>query len=105
LPWCEQHGVALVGYTPFGHGEIAGPRSPEARVLQEIAAAHSATPRQVVLAFLTRRAPLFTIPKASRVEHVEDNAGAGRVRLSADDVQRIERAFPLGRRPRELPTA
>jgi diketogulonate reductase-like aldo/keto reductase len=105
LPWCEQHGVALVGYTPFGHGQIARPRSPEERVLEEIAAAHGATTRQVVLAFLARRAPLFTIPKASRVEHVEENAGAGGVRLSAEEAQRIDRAFPLGRRPRELPTA
>ena len=105
LPWCEKHGVALVGYSPFGQGEIAAPQSPQARVLDAVAAAHGATPRQVVLAFLTRRAPLFAIPKAGRVEHVEENAGAGGLRLTSEELDRIDQAFPLGRRPRELPTA
>ena len=105
LPWCEKHGVALVGYSPFGQGDIAPPRSPKAHVLEAIAAAHGATTRQVVLAFLTRRAPLFAIPKASRVEHVVENAGAGDLRLTSDELARIDETFSLGRRPRDLPTA
>ena len=44
LPWCEERGVAVVGYSPFGHGDFPGPRSKGGRVLQEIAAAHGATP-------------------------------------------------------------
>ena len=105
LPWCEKHGVALVGYSPFGDGEIFRPGSPQAGLLGTIAEAHGATPRQVVLAFLARRAPLFAIPKASHAAHVEENAGAGKIRLSADEVAQIDRAFPLGRKPRALPTA
>jgi diketogulonate reductase-like aldo/keto reductase len=104
LPWCEKHGVAVVGYTPFGHGLPQAP-SPEGRVLEAIAAAHGATARQVVLAFLVRQAPLFTIPKASRVEHAVENAGAGTLRLTVDDIARIDHAFPVGKRPRALPTA
>src|SRR5262249_19201514 len=64
-PWCERHGVALVGYSPFGHGDF--PRKD--RVLEAIAAAHGATARQVALAFLARSPSLFTIPKASSAEH------------------------------------
>ncbi len=105
LPWCERHGVALVGYSPFGSGRFPGPRSRGGRVLAEIAAAHGATPRQVALAFLVRRPALFAIPKASSPEHVEDNAGAATLRLGADDISRLDAAFPLGRPPRTLPTA
>ena len=66
LPWCEQHDVAVVAYSPFGHrGGFPGPRTTGGRVLKEIAEAHDATPRQVALRFLTRRPPLFAIPKAS----------------------------------------
>jgi diketogulonate reductase-like aldo/keto reductase len=104
LPWCRKHGVAVVGYTPFGQRRFPGPRSPGGRVLHEIAAAHGATPRQVALRFLVRRAPLFAIPKAARPEHVAENAGAGSLRLTAADLARIDRAFPRGRRPRALPT-
>ena len=64
LPWCEDHGVAVVAYSPFGHGDFPGPDTEGGRVLQEIAAAHGATPRQVALRFLVRRPSLFAIPKA-----------------------------------------
>jgi diketogulonate reductase-like aldo/keto reductase len=104
LPWCEAHGVALVGYSPFAHGAFPGPRTAGGRVLAEIAAAHGATPRQVALAFLVRRPPLFTIPKAARLEHAAENAGAASLALAAAELARIDAAFPLGRRPRELPT-
>jgi diketogulonate reductase-like aldo/keto reductase len=103
IPWCEQHGVAVVAYSPFGSGAFPGPRTRGGQVLQLVAEAHGATPRQVALAFLVRRPSVFSIPKAARREHLEENAGAGGLRLSAADVARIERAFPRGRRPRTLP--
>jgi diketogulonate reductase-like aldo/keto reductase len=103
LPWCVAHGVAAVAYSPFGHGDFPGPRTPGGAVLEEIAAAHGATARQVALRFLVRHPSLLTIPKASSVEHAEDNAGAGALRLTADELARIDRAFPLGPRPRRLP--
>jgi diketogulonate reductase-like aldo/keto reductase len=105
LPWCEKHGVAVVGYSPFGHGSFPRPQSPEGRVLEAIAAAHGATARQVALAFLVRDTPLFAIPKASRTEHAVENAGAGKLRLTDDELAQIDKAFPLGRRPRKLPTS
>ena len=66
LPWCEEHGVAVVAYSPFGHGDFPGPHTEGGRILKEIAAAHHATPRQVALRFLVRRPAIFAIPKASR---------------------------------------
>ena len=104
IPWCEKHRVAVVGYSPFGHGRFPGPRTRGGRVLQEIAAAHGATPRQVGLRFLVRRPALFTIPKAGRPDHVAENAGAGGLQLTPAELARIDEAFPLGPRPRELPT-
>jgi diketogulonate reductase-like aldo/keto reductase len=103
IPWCEQHGVALVAYSPYGHGNFPGPDSPGGRLLQEIAEAHGATPRQVALRFLLRWPRMFAIPKASRPEHAKDNAGAGDLRLSADEIALIDRAFPRGPKPRSLP--
>ena len=103
LPWWERHGVALVGYSPFGHRDFPGPRTAGGRVLAEVAAAHGVTPRQVALAFLTRRPPLFVIPKASSSAHVDENARAGDLRLSDNELARIDAAFPRGPRPRSLP--
>src|SRR5262249_38972342 len=69
LTWCEDHDVAVVGYSPFGHGNFPRSNTAGGRILAEIAAAHHATPRQVALRFLTRQAPLFTIPKAGKSDH------------------------------------
>ena len=102
LPWCERHGVAVVGYSPFGHGRFPGPHTSGGRVLRTIADAHGATPRQVALRFLVRRRSLFTISKAARPEHVAENAGAGDLRLTDVEIDLIDRAFPRGPRPREL---
>jgi diketogulonate reductase-like aldo/keto reductase len=104
IPWCEQHGVAVVAYSPFGSGAVPGARSKGGRVLAAIAEAHAATPRQIALAFIVQSRPLFAIPKAGRPDHVEENAAAAGMRLTGTDITRLERAFPRGRRPRELPT-
>jgi diketogulonate reductase-like aldo/keto reductase len=105
IPWCEGNGIAVVGYSPFGTSGFPGPRTPGGKVLAEIAAAHGTTPRQVALAFLVRRPSLFAIPKAADVAHTADNAAAGALTLSKVELDRIDRAFPLGPRPRGLPMA
>ncbi len=103
LPWCERHKVALVGYSPFGHGRFPGATTAGGKVLAEIAAAHKAAQRQVALAFLTRRASLLAIPKASGKAHAAENAGAGALTLTAAELDRIDLAFPRGKAPRSLP--
>ncbi|HXU81778.1 MAG TPA: aldo/keto reductase [Polyangia bacterium] len=101
LPWCKQHGVALVGYSPFAVGRFLRGRGKA--VVEEIARARGATARQVVLAFLTREPALFTIPKSADPEHTRENAAAADLVLTPDELARIDAAFPTGR-PRGLPT-
>jgi diketogulonate reductase-like aldo/keto reductase len=104
LPWCREHGSAVVAYTPFGLSpRIFAGGSKAAGVLREIANAHQATPRQVALSFLLRNKEVFVIPKASDIAHVEENAGTHAVTLSAADIAKIDAAFPLGKAPRGLP--
>ena len=104
LPWCAQHGTAVVAYTPFGQspGIFAG-ESKAAKVLREIADSHGATPRQVALRFLLRRPEVFVIPKASDIAHVTENAGTYNLELNDSDMAKIDAAFPLGRASRGLP--
>jgi diketogulonate reductase-like aldo/keto reductase len=102
VPYCREHGIAIVAYTPFGRGDWTD--RPGAHVLDEIARKHGATPRQVILAFLTRDPIAFAIPKAATVPHVEENAGAGDLRLDDADVAAIDKAFPARRRRGGLPS-
>ena len=103
IPWCRQHGVAVVAYSPFGHDDFPSPRSEAGAVLQTIAEAHRASPRQIALAFLTREASVFAIPKASSEGHAADNAAAGELVLGRDEIAVLDKAFPRGPRPRGLP--
>jgi diketogulonate reductase-like aldo/keto reductase len=103
IPWCEQHGVAVVAYSPFGHNDFPSPRSKAGAVLQQIADAHRATPRQVALGFLTRRPSLFAIPKAAIPDHAAENAAAGDLKLSDREIAALDQAFPRGPKPRGLP--
>ncbi|MGA3037530.1 MAG: aldo/keto reductase [Vulcanimicrobiaceae bacterium] len=90
-PWCAQNEVAVVAYTPFGRSAIP------VGALDEIAKKHGVTPRDVILAFLTREPNVFTIPKAATIPHVEENARAGDVDLDAGDIAQIDGAFPRSR--------
>lgn len=103
IPWCAQHDVAVVAYSPFGHNDFPSARSPAGAVLQRIAAVHEVSPRQVALAFLTRQPAVFAIPKASTVAHATDNAAAGRLVLSDAELAELDRTFPRGREPASLP--
>ena len=103
IPWCVKHGVAVVAYSPFGHDDFPSPRSKGGEVLETIAKRHGASPRQVALSFLTREPQVFAIPKAASAEHAADNAGAGQLALSADELALLDRAFPRGTKPRSLP--
>jgi diketogulonate reductase-like aldo/keto reductase len=103
IPWCEQHGVAVVAYSPFGHDDFPSARSKGGEVLQAIADAQKVTPRQVALAVLTRAPSVLAIPKASSAEHAAENAAAGDLTLGAAEIAALDKAFPRGPKPRGLP--
>jgi diketogulonate reductase-like aldo/keto reductase len=102
IPFAQTAGIATVAYTPFGRGDWEDAAG--AKDLQGIAKAHGVTAHAVILAFLTRGELTFAIPKAASAEHVRENAAAGEVRLSADEIAAIERAFPAKKRRGGLPT-
>ncbi|HEY8146211.1 MAG TPA: aldo/keto reductase [Kofleriaceae bacterium] len=96
LPWCESHRVALVAYSPFGCGDFPSADSAGGRVLAAIAGERGVTSHAVALAFLCRNEAVFSIPKSSDAERVAANCAAGELALTADEIARIEKAFPLG---------
>ena len=91
VPWCERHGTAIVAYSPLG-SRGGFPTSP---VLAQTARRIGATPRQVALAFLTRRPSMLAIPKSAHPAHVDELAAADSVVLDDAAVAAIESAFPL----------
>ena len=103
VPTCERHRVAVVAYSPFGHGAFPSPRSAPGRALSEIASRHGVTARALALAFLARRPSLFVIPKTTSPQHTVENAAAGTLKLSHEELHRLDVAFPAGPVPTSLP--
>jgi diketogulonate reductase-like aldo/keto reductase len=97
IPWCRERRIAIMAYTPLGQGRML-----QHQALAEIAARHGATPAQVALAWLLGQDGTMVIPKATRPEHVRENRGALDLRLTADDVAALDRAFPPPKGPSAL---
>src|SRR3954447_16180527 len=89
LDYCEQEGIGFIPGFPLGAGELAKPGGPVA----EIADAHGATAGQVALAWLLRRSEvMLPIPGTGSVEHLEENAAAADLKLTDDEVARLDDA-------------
>jgi diketogulonate reductase-like aldo/keto reductase len=103
LPACEASRQALVAYSPFGHDDFPRGGSAGGKVLAAIAGAHGATPHQIALAFLVRHASVFAIPKSGDASRAVQNAAAGDLTLTPQEIAEIDSAFPRGAKPRSLP--
>src|SRR5262249_4495066 len=86
LPYCAEHDIAVVGYSPFAHGNFPKPSSPGGQILSGVGMRNNRTPRQVALNFLTRHPGLFTIPKTTKIEHVRENSGGAGWSLPDGDI-------------------
>lgn len=101
IPFCRQHEISIVGYTPFG--SLPPQESTAFKELVKIAERYESTPRQIILAFLTRLDDSFTIPKASSIPHVQENARASSVSLEDADLEALDKLFPAPDRDTPLP--
>lgn len=94
VPWCRAHGVAVVGYSPFGSGDFPGGRAGQKR-LADIGRPFGKTVHQVVLDCLTRDESVFVIPKTEDPEHASQNAHAVDERLPQEAYDAFDEAFPV----------
>ena len=78
LAVCEREGIIFLPWRPIGGGSLT-----QVRELDEVAAAHEATPTQVAIAWLLQRSPaMLPIPGTSLVAHLEENVAAAGLGLS-----------------------
>jgi len=85
LPYCQKEGITLMAYTPLAKGSVSTDKT-----LIEIGRKYSKTAAQVALNWLISKDMVIAIPKAIRIEHIEENAGAMGWRLSEEDIRYIE---------------
>ena len=88
LPFCEQEKLTVMAYSPLDTGKI-----PTSKVPRSLLDKYGMTPAQLMLDWVTHKEAVVAIPKAAKVEHVEENAAAVSSRISADDYQVLSRTF------------
>lgn len=94
IEYCAEKNIAFVGYAPFG-GTLGAPTLTTLGKLSDQARRRRLSPYQLVLAWMTNKAPnLFVVPGARRSESVEDSSGAGSVEFDADAVRAVENTLP-----------
>jgi diketogulonate reductase-like aldo/keto reductase len=97
LPWCQERGLPIMAYSPIEQARMLNHPA-----LRNIAARHpGATPAQVALAWLLTREGVIAIPRAGMPAHVVENRNALDLRLTAQDLADLDRAFPppTGKQP------
>ena len=97
MPWCRQHGIPTMAYSPIEQGRLLGHPA-----LRAVAGRHHATPAQVALAWAMRHDDVIVIPKAATLAHVEENLKALDLLLAHEDFVALDRAFPPPRKPEPL---
>lgn len=93
LRLCQEMGIAFLPWSPLGGISRAGDLGSRFTAFQEIADSHGVSPQQVTLAWMLAAAPVvIPIPGSSRPETILDSAGAVELDLSADELERLDRA-------------
>jgi pyridoxine 4-dehydrogenase len=87
LDHATEHGIGFIPWFPIATGDLAAPDSPVADIAREL----DATPSQVALAWLLHTSPVvLPIPGTKSVEHLSENLGAAQLRLSDEDMARLD---------------
>jgi aryl-alcohol dehydrogenase-like predicted oxidoreductase len=89
LDACTRDGLGFLPWRPL---RLRAAHALDER-LQAVAARQDATPAQIALAWLLRRSPaMLPIPGTGSTAHLEENAGAARLRLTEEDYRSLSAA-------------
>jgi diketogulonate reductase-like aldo/keto reductase len=91
LPWCEQHGMPVMAYSPLGGSGASLLRD---STLARIGAAHGCSAAAVALAWTIRNGNVIAIPESGSAEHVKENAVALSLTLTPDELHALDAAHP-----------
>jgi diketogulonate reductase-like aldo/keto reductase len=89
LPWAEGEKLPIMAYSPLEIGPLM-----RSAGLRRVAERHEASPAQIALAWVLRRPNVLTIPKASKIEHVQQNREAADIALSSEDLAALDTLSP-----------
>ena len=94
IPYYASAGITVIAYSPYARGALLTGRGRGGDTAQAVATEAQKTVAQVVLNWCLSRPGVIPIPKTDQVERVDEIAGASGWSLTAEQVQRLDEAFP-----------
>jgi aryl-alcohol dehydrogenase-like predicted oxidoreductase len=92
LAFCAAQRIAFLPWSPLGGSHQSRDLGGRHRAFAEVADAHGVSPQQVALAWeLAKASVVIPIPGASRPETITDSLAAASLRLSDDELARLDR--------------
>src|SRR6202167_4444573 len=91
LPWCKQHNLPVMAYSPLGgdNNLVLGDPAPT-----QIGAAHGCSAAAVALAWVIRAGNVIAIPESGSPEHTRENAVALSLVLTPQEIRTLAQAYP-----------
>lgn len=97
LPYCQEHGVTVMAYTPLADGSLAAKprmrRDERLQTLEQVATETGKTMAQVALNWCTSHPNVIVIPKSNSVDRTVENCGASGWRLSPEQIAALDKSF------------
>jgi aryl-alcohol dehydrogenase-like predicted oxidoreductase len=91
LQHTQEKGIAFIPWSPIGGMGGAAKLGSTQQEIQAIASAHGVSPQQVALAWMLSKGPMIIpIPGSTKKKNIEDCAKAADLRLSVEEIQRID---------------
>lgn len=94
MPYLEQENIPLMAYCPLAQAGKLKEGMLNTPVVKELAKTYGCQETTILLAFSIQQDIVFSIPKASTVAHVEENAKALAIRFTPEEAQALDKAFP-----------
>ncbi len=91
LPWCKQHSVPVMAYSPLGGDNRLVVTDP---TLVRVGTAHGCSAAAVALSWVIRSGSVIAIPESGSPGHVKENAAALSIDLTPGDIEALDAAFP-----------
>ncbi|MGI4875573.1 MAG: aldo/keto reductase [Janthinobacterium lividum] len=86
LAYCREQGIAFIPWFPIGGGLVQ-----DMNIVEQVAARHQVSARQVALSWLLHHAPnIVPIPGTGSIAHLEENLRAADIHLTAQDMQELD---------------
>ncbi|WP_295896915.1 aldo/keto reductase [uncultured Bartonella sp.] len=92
MPWSIKNAMPIMAYSPLGSGKGGLLQN---TTLQEIAKKHAVSAAAVAISWTMRNNFTISIPQTGQANHMRENAAALGLHLDADDLEKLDKAFPI----------